>query len=97
MKRIGDIIPPCFTPLETVKDGEIALPHGVKQGRILRPILFNVYIDAFSVSLNSSNIGRQIGSIFLNHLCYTDDHSVFDNFIICWYVETPEYLIKISY
>ena len=26
MKRIGDIIPPCFTQLETVKDGEIALP-----------------------------------------------------------------------
>ena len=30
MKRIGDIIPPCFTPLEIVKDGEIALPHLVQ-------------------------------------------------------------------
>ena len=27
LKRIGDIIPPCFTPLETVKYGEIVLPH----------------------------------------------------------------------
>ena len=37
------------------------------------PILFNVYMDDLSVSLNSSNIGGRMGNIFLNHLCYADD------------------------
>ena len=27
MKRIDDMIPPCCAPLETVRDGEIVLPH----------------------------------------------------------------------
>ena len=54
------------------------IPHplvsnGVKQGGILSPILSNVYMDDFSVSLNSSNIGGRIGNIFHNHLCYADD------------------------
>ena len=38
----------------------------------LSPILFNVYMDDLSVSLNSSNIVGRIGNIFLNHLCYAD-------------------------
>ena len=45
----------------------------VKQGGILSPILFNVYMDDLNVSLNSSNIGGRIGNIFPNHLCYADD------------------------
>ena len=44
-----------------------SVSNGVKQGGILSPILFNVYMDDLSVSLNSSNIGRQIRNIFLNH------------------------------
>ena len=47
--------------------------NGVKKGGILSPILFNVYMDDFSVKLNSSNIGGRIEDIFLNHLCYADD------------------------
>ena len=47
--------------------------NGVKQGGNLSSILFNVYMDDLSVSLDSSNIGGRIGNIFLNHLCYADD------------------------
>ena len=50
-----------------------SVSNGVKQGGILPPMLFNVYMNNLSVSLNSSNIGGRIGSIFLNHLCYADD------------------------
>ena len=50
-----------------------SVSNGVKQGGILSPILFNVYMDDLSVSLNSSNIGGRIGNIFFNHLCYADD------------------------
>ena len=45
----------------------------VKQGGIMSPILFNVYVNGLSVILNSFNIGGQIGYTFLNHLCYADD------------------------
>ena len=52
-----------------------SISNGVKQGGILSPILFNVYMDDLSVSLNSStsNIRGQIGNIFLSDLCYADD------------------------
>ena len=46
--------------------------NGIKQGGILSPILFNIYMDELSVIFNSSNIGGQIEHPFLNHLCYTD-------------------------
>ena len=47
--------------------------NGVKQGGILSPIHFNVYVDDLRFSLNSSNIGGRFENIFLNHLCYADD------------------------
>ena len=47
--------------------------NGVKQGGILSPILFNVYMDQLSVKLNASNIGGDIGDVLVNHLCYADD------------------------
>ena len=50
-----------------------SVSNGVKQGGILPAILFNVYMDDLSVSLNSSNIERRIRNIFFNHLCYADD------------------------
>ena len=49
-----------------------SVSNGVKQGGILSPIIFNVYMDNLSVSLNSSNIGGRIGNIFHNYLCYDD-------------------------
>ena len=62
--RWGNVISPSFT-----------VSNGVKQGHIISPILFNVYMGGLSVLLNSSNMGGggQIGHTFLNHLCYADD------------------------
>ena len=45
----------------------------LKQGGILSPALFNIYMDGLSTSLNSSNIGGHTGGNLLNHLCYADD------------------------
>ena len=47
--------------------------NGVKQGGILSPMLFNVYMDDLSIKLNQSGIGGVIGGHLINHLCYADD------------------------
>ena len=47
--------------------------NGVKQGGIIYPILFNIYMDDLSMHLNSSVIGGYLGTAFIRHLCYADD------------------------
>ena len=52
---------------------QFMVTNGVKQGRVISPILFNVYMDDLSTALNSSGIRGYFGRAFLNHLCYADD------------------------
>ena len=47
--------------------------NGVKQGGIISPVLFNVYMDDLSCVLHRSNIGGRIGGEIVNHLSYADD------------------------
>ena len=47
--------------------------NGVRQGGILSPYLFNVYMDDLSERLNKCMTGCVIGEIILNHLMYADD------------------------
>ena len=47
--------------------------NGVRQGGILSPQLFNIYIDGLSDILNKSSIGVSIGGKQINHMLYADD------------------------
>lgn len=47
--------------------------NGVRQGGILSPYLFNLYVDKLSVMLNNVQSGCFIGSKMVNHLMYADD------------------------
>ena len=51
----------AHTLVEHYYTSSFFISNRVKQGRILSPILFNVYIDHLSVKLNASNIGGDIG------------------------------------
>ena len=51
----------------------LTVANGFKQGGIISPILFNMYMDDLSIALNNSGIWGYLGDAFLNHLCYADD------------------------
>lgn len=47
--------------------------NGVRQGGILSPLLFNVYVDDLSELLNICKIGCCHSGVLINHLMYADD------------------------
>jgi len=56
----------CISPLTPIS-------NGVKQGGVLSPILFTIYMDELLLRLKSSSFGCHIGNIFCGALGYADD------------------------
>jgi hypothetical protein len=50
--------------------------NGVRQGGIISPIYFNMYMDGLSDMLNDSKIGCTINGQVINHLMYADDSCI---------------------
>ena len=80
-------IPPCAIRLvfdmynrqkvRTVWNGQysssFSTSNGVRQGGVLSPILFTLYIDVLLERLESSGVGCHIGHEYLGSLCSADD------------------------
>ena len=47
--------------------------NGVRQGGILSPYLFNVYVDDLNQTLNRCRTGCLSGNITINHIMYADE------------------------
>lgn len=52
---------------------KFVVKNGVKQGGVLSPILFNMYMDILLRKLQASRMGCYIGNRFAGALCYADD------------------------
>ena len=58
---------------DSVLSDTFSVTNGIKQGGILSPKLFNIYVNTLSVSLNEKYIGCCLNGKVVNHLCYADD------------------------
>ena len=47
--------------------------NGVRQGGILSPVLFNLYMDDLSKQLKGCKTGCMVGDNLINHMIYADD------------------------
>lgn len=47
--------------------------NGVRQGGVLSPLFFNVYMDELSKNLNKLKIGCTVGDLIINHIMFADD------------------------
>ena len=52
---------------------KFTVSNGVRQGGILSPFLFNVYMDDLSVIFKKCPTGCIAGGTVVNHLMYADD------------------------
>ena len=57
----------------TAMSSHFSISNGVKQGGVLSPILFTIYIDNLIILLRKFNIGCKIGNSFLGVFGYADD------------------------
>ena len=60
-----------------VSSSPFTVSNDVRQGGILSPYLFSLYMDDLSRKLNSVQSGCFVGSSLLNHLMFADDLCVF--------------------
>lgn len=56
-----------------VRSSVFNIVNGVKQGGVISPVLFCVYVDDLLCMLAKSNVGCYIGTYFLGALAYADD------------------------
>ena len=63
----------CYVKWNSKKSGSFSVQNGVRQGAILSPCLFCVYLDQLLKSLRKSGLGCNIGGIYLGALGYADD------------------------
>ena len=70
------IKPECSTWAHVLTN-PFSICNGVRQGGILSPFLFAMYIDDLSVRLQSVHVGCRLSNIIINHFLFADDVVIF--------------------
>ena len=55
---------------------KFTITNGVRQGGVISPVYFNVYMDQLSCNLIKSGLGCHINGYLVNHLMYADDSCI---------------------
>ena len=63
----------CFIRWNSVESDTFSVKNGVRQGAILSPSLFCVYLDTLLSQLRDAGVGCHIGGTFLGAFGYADD------------------------
>ena len=63
----------CAVLWNSVLGDSFRILCGVRQGGVLSPVLFSLYIDDIIVNLRNSGYGLHIGSTFIGCILYADD------------------------
>ena len=63
----------CFIRWNSVESDSFSVKNGVRQGAILSPSLFCVYLDTLLCCLRDAGVGCHVGGSFLGALGYADD------------------------
>ena len=59
-----------------MKSSVFSIKNGVRQGAVLSPTLFNIYIDDIQEKLNNSGFGCRIEDLYVGCYAYADDISL---------------------
>ena len=62
--------PPPSPAVNIYQMGKFHVRNGVRQGGVLSPRLFNVYVNELSECLNKSGIGGSMKGAIINHMLY---------------------------
>ena len=60
---------------------EFTVSNGVRQGGVLSPYLFNIYVHYISLRLSNVNICCVVGNLVINHIFYADDQVFISPFL----------------
>ncbi len=52
----------------------------MKQGGVISPILFCIYVDGLLIELENSGVGCYMGSVFAAVFSYADDHKIINSY-----------------
>ena len=63
----------CFIRWSSVESSSFKVKNGVRQGAILSPSLFCVYLDTLLSKLRDAGVGCHLGGTFLGAFGYADD------------------------
>ena len=63
----------CFIRWNSVESSSFQVKNGVRQGAILSPSLFCVYLDTLLSKLRDTDVGCHLGGVFLGAYGYADD------------------------